>query len=44
MIFRIWQTKLAQELLLFLTKICIDTEDKIRLKILCDKFRKRNYL
>lgn len=32
---------LSQELLLFLTKICIGAEDKIRLKTLWDKFRER---
>lgn len=34
-------TILSQELLLFLTKVCIGTEDKIRLKTLWDKFRDR---
>jgi DNA phosphorothioation-dependent restriction protein DptG len=34
-------TILSQELLLFLTKICIGAEDKIRLKTLWDKFRER---
>jgi len=32
---------LSQELLLFLTRICIGTEDKIRLKTLWDKFNER---
>lgn len=32
---------LSQELLLFLTRICIGTEDKIRLKTLWDKFKER---
>lgn len=34
-------TILSQELLLFLTRICIGTEDKIRLKTLWDKFKDR---
>lgn len=32
---------LSQELLLFLTRLCIGTEDKIRLKVLWDKFSER---
>lgn len=32
---------LSQELLLFLTRLCIGTEDKIRLKVLWDKFKER---
>jgi DNA phosphorothioation-dependent restriction protein DptG len=32
---------LTQELLLFLTRLCIGTEDKIRLKVLWDKFKER---
>lgn len=32
---------LSQEFLLFMTKICIGTEEKIRLKTLWDKFRER---
>ena len=32
---------LSQELLLFLTRICIGTEEKIRLKTLWDKFKNR---
>lgn len=32
---------LSQELLLFLTRLCIGTEEKIRLKSLWDKFRER---
>lgn len=32
---------LSQELLLFLTRLCIGFEDKIRLKVLWDKFRER---
>jgi DNA phosphorothioation-dependent restriction protein DptG len=34
-------TILSQELLLFLTRICIGSEDKIRLKILWDKLKDR---
>lgn len=34
-------TILSQELLLFLTRLCIGNEDKIRLKTLWDKFRER---
>ena len=34
-------TILSQELLLFLTRICIGSEDKIRLKSLWDKFKDR---
>jgi len=34
-------TVLSQELLLFLTRICIGNEDKIRLKTLWDKFKDR---
>lgn len=34
-------TILSQELLLFLTRICIGNEDKIRLKALWDKFKDR---
>lgn len=34
-------TILSQELLLFLTRICIGAEDKIRLKTLWDKFKDR---
>lgn len=32
---------LTQELLLFLTRLCIGSEDKIRLKVLWDKFKER---
>ena len=34
-------TILSQELLLFLTRVCIGTEDKIRLKTLWDKLKDR---
>lgn len=36
-----YTTVLSQELLLLLTRICIGTEDKIRLKTLWDKFKDR---
>ncbi|MFH6936063.1 DNA phosphorothioation-dependent restriction protein DptG [Flavobacterium sp. FlaQc-30] len=37
-------TVLSQELLLFLTRVCIGTEEKITLKTLWDKFRDRGIL
>jgi DNA phosphorothioation-dependent restriction protein DptG len=37
-------TVLSQELLLFLTRICIGSEDKIRLKTLWDKFKDRGII
>jgi DNA phosphorothioation-dependent restriction protein DptG len=37
-------TVLSQELLLFLTRVCIGSEDKIRLKTLWDKFKDRGII
>lgn len=37
-------TVLSQELLLFLTRLCIGSEDKIRLKTLWDKFKDRGII
>ncbi|OWR13756.1 DNA phosphorothioation-dependent restriction protein DptG [Chryseobacterium sp. VAUSW3] len=37
-------TVLSQELLLFLTRLCIGNEDKIRLKLLWDRLRERGVL